>query len=36
VKQKLLILPEHLILPPTISGVRVAQSLVFYVVFVDS
>ena len=32
VEQEVLTLPEHLTSPPVFSGVRVAQSLVFYVV----
>ena len=35
VKQKLFTLPEHLSCSPVFSGVRVARSLVFNVVFVD-
>jgi hypothetical protein len=35
VEQKLLTLPEHLSLPPVLSGFRVARSLVLYVCFVD-
>ena len=35
VKQELLTLPEHLSSPPVFNGVRVTQSLVLYVCFVD-
>jgi hypothetical protein len=35
VEQKLLTLPEHLSLPPVLSGFRVTRSLVLYVCFVD-
>jgi hypothetical protein len=35
VEQELLTLPEHLSSPPVFSGVRVTQSLVLYVCFVD-
>jgi hypothetical protein len=35
VEQKLLIIPEHPSSPPVFSGVRVTQSLVLYVCFVD-
>ena len=34
-EQELLTLPEHLSSPPVFSGVRVTQSLVLYVCFVD-
>ena len=35
VEQEWLTLPEHLSSPPGFSGIRVTQSLVFYVIFVD-
>ena len=35
VEQELLTLPEHMSSPPAFSGVRVTQSLVLYVCFVD-
>ena len=35
VEQELLTLPEHLSSPPVFSGVRVTQSLVLYLCFVD-
>ena len=34
-EQELLTLPEHMSSPPVFSGVRVTQSLVLYVCFVD-
>jgi hypothetical protein len=34
VEQELLTLPEHLSSPPVFSGVHVAQSLVFFVVYI--
>ena len=36
VEQELLILPEHLSSPPVLSGVRIARSLVFHVMFCRS
>jgi hypothetical protein len=36
VEQKLLTLPEHLILPPGLSGIHVARSLISYAMFCRS
>jgi hypothetical protein len=36
VEQELLTLPEYMSLPPVFNGVRVAQSLIFWVAFCES